>query len=122
MMIIKTIAACALIISLSACETKEEFETRRNQFNGQTVEEVSQRIGRPNTQDNTKAVWITINKYIDRDPIRRCRLGKCYTIGYHTREIIEKCTFTATLEAGRIKSSQYVGDNCGPLSPKLKTS
>jgi hypothetical protein len=122
MMIIKTIAACALIIPLSACETKEEFQTRRNQFNGQTVAEVSQRIGPPKTQDNTKAVWITINKYIDRKPITRCRLGKCRTVGYRTRTIEEKCTFTATLEAGRIKSSKYVGDNCGPLSPKLKTS
>ncbi len=122
MIINKTLSVFALLILVSACETKEEFETRRNQFNGQTVAEVSQRIGRPTAQGKTQAVWVTINKYIDRNPIRRCRLGKCYTVGYHTNEIIEKCTFTATFEAGRVKSSKYVGDNCGPLSPKLKTS
>jgi hypothetical protein len=122
MIINKTLSACTLLILLSACETKEEFQARRNQFNGQTVAAVSQRIGRPVAQDKTKAVWITRNTYVDRDPIVRCRQGRCYTVGYHTQVIEEKCTFTATLKAGRIMTSTYKGDSCGPLSPRLKKS
>ncbi len=122
MIINKTLSACALLVLVSACETKEEFQARRNQFNGQTVAAVSQRIGQPVSHTKTKAVWYTENRYVDRDPIVRCRQGRCYTVGYHTQVTVEKCIFTAALEAGRIKTSTYKGDNCGPLSPRLKKS
>ena len=122
MIINKTLSACALLVLVSACETKEEFQARRNQFNGQTVAAVSQRIGQPVSHTKNKAVWYTENRYVDRDPIVRCRQGRCYTVGYHTQVTVEKCIFTAALEAGRIKTSTYKGDNCGPLSPLLKKS
>lgn len=117
----KALIAITLTILLSGCfETKEEVEARQSQFNGSTVAQVSAVIGKPIAQDSGKAIWQYKNSYVDRVPIQHYMNGKWITSGYRNQTVNLDCKYTATLSAGRIKTSTYVGNSCNGFAPKIR--
>lgn len=114
------ITSAAAVLLTGCLETPEQAEARRTQFNGKTVAQVAEVIGKPTAQDKSKAVWMYQNSYTNRVPIQSYLNGAWVTTGYRTEQVRLKCTYTATLSAGRIKNSIYDGNSCARYSPKLK--
>lgn len=111
----------AMTLFLTGClETPEQAEARRTQFNGKTVAEVSEVIGKPTTQNKSKAVWMYQNSFTNRVPTQSYINGTWVTTGYRTEQVRLRCTYTATLSEGRIKTSHYDGNSCQKYSPKIK--
>jgi len=116
----KTLLAFALTLLVSGCfETKEDAEARRAQFNGRTVAQVAAVIGKPIAQDKSKAIWQYSNSYSKSVPIQHYINGRWVTTGYRTQQVNVDCTYTATLSAGRVKTSTYQGNSCVRFAPKL---
>jgi protein involved in sex pheromone biosynthesis len=111
----------ATTVLLSGClETPEQAEARRTQFNGKTIAQVANEIGKPTVQDDKKAVWIYQHSYTNRVPIQSYINGAWITTGYRSEQVRLNCTYTAKLNAGLIKTSTYDGNSCARYSPKLK--
>ena len=117
----KVLVAFTLTFALSGCfETKEEIAARRAQFNGKTVAQAATVIGKPIAQDKSKAIWQFSSSYSKSVPITHYMNGKWVTTGYRSQQVNVDCTYTATLSAGRIKTSTYRGNSCGRFAPKLE--
>ncbi len=115
----KALTALTLALLVSGCfETKEEAEARRIQFNGKTVAQVSAVIGKPTAQDNSKAVWQYQNSYTKQVPYQVYQSGIWITL-YRTEYVSQDCTYTATLNAGRLITSHYTGNSCRRFAPKI---
>lgn len=117
----KNLTAFALTLLISGCfETEEEVAARRAQFNGKAVAQVAVVIGKPIAQDRSKAIWQFSSSYSKSVPITHYMNGKWVTTGYRSQQVNVDCTYTATLSAGRIKTSTYKGNSCGRFAPQLK--
>ena len=116
----KALTALILTFLVSGCfETKEEIEARRAQFNGKTVAQVSSVIGKPIAQDKSKAIWRYENSYYKQVPYQVYQSGIWITL-YRSEYVSFDCTYTATLSAGRVITSHYIGNSCRRYSPKIK--
>jgi protein involved in sex pheromone biosynthesis len=118
---LKILAALTLTLFVSGClETKEEAEARQAQFNGKTVAQVVAVIGKPIAQDKSRAIWQFQSSYTRSVPIQQYINGKWVTRGYRTEQVNVDCTYTASLNSGRVTNSKYEGNSCGRYAPKLK--
>jgi outer membrane protein assembly factor BamE (lipoprotein component of BamABCDE complex) len=117
----KALVTLTMALLLSGCfETKEEIAAREAQFNGKTVSQVATIIGKPIAQDKSKAIWQYNSSYTRSEPITQFINGNWITVGYRNVPVNVGCTFTATLSAGRVKTSTYAGNRCERYAPKLK--
>lgn len=117
----KMLTISALTFILTSCiETKEEAEARRMQFNGQTLPQAYEIIGKPDVRDNTKAIWQYSNSYTQQIPIQNYKNGRWITNGYRTEYVNLACTYTAHLSGNRIISSEYKGNSCRRFAPTIK--
>jgi len=117
----KVLAALTLTLLLSGCfETKEQIAARQAQFNGKTVAQVAGVIGKPIARDRTKAIWQYHGTYTRSEPTYIYVNGQRILSGYRTIVGNLDCTFTAALQAGRVKNATYVGNSCARYAPKLK--
>ena len=122
MSIVKLSLAILSVITLSGCfETKEEREDRLAQFNGQTLNQVSEKIGEPDLQDKSKAIWNYKEIRVYKEPIYHYINGFRIRTGYYSDTEKFECKFTATLSGNRVKSSMYEGNSCRRFAPKIKT-
>ncbi|KAB7615698.1 hypothetical protein F9L33_02745 [Amylibacter sp. SFDW26] len=107
---------------LSAClfESAEQKVTRAQQFNGKTLAQVSSLIGPPTQQSANSAIW-HFDKTVEITETRfeNFQRGKSRLIGDVTETTHFNCTYTATLDQGRIASSQYDGNSCRRFSPTV---
>ncbi|PWE34104.1 hypothetical protein DDZ14_02815 [Maritimibacter sp. 55A14] len=85
------------------------------------MDQVVSVIGPPDSRDGSKAIWTYERISTNRVPVQHYINGRYVTIGFRTERIRYHCTYTAALNAGRIASSQYDGNNCYPFAPKLPT-
>lgn len=115
-----TILASITILSLAGCETPEERQARETQFNGKTVAEVEARIGKADRVTATSAIWKSEYTTTTRVPVYGGGPGgKQVLLYYRPQQTTHSCTYTATLNAGRVVLSDYVGNDCRRFAPKL---
>ena len=109
------------LIYLTGCETPEQRIARETQFNGIPLSEVTGIIGQPSLQSVEKAVWNYDNSYINQVPIYHHINGELLLVGFRRDRIRVSCTYTATLRAGQVINSSYVGNSCARFAPKLES-
>ena len=115
------IATVALFaFGLTGCiESEEEITARKAQFDGRLLSAVVSKIGAPQSQSNTQAVWDYKNTSTTRVPIQSLENGVFVTKGYRTQTTILTCNYVATLENGRVINSRYTGNSCRRYAPDL---
>lgn len=117
----KTLIPICLTLALSACETPEQQTARLEQFQGQTVAQVAEVIGKPTLKNKTTAVWFHESIHTEYRPYY-WPYGYGYGYGYGGRRTTYRlnCTLTATLKNDRVISSSYKGNSCKRFAPKIK--
>ncbi len=105
-------------MTLAACESTEDRTARETQFNGQPLKAVIAQIGAPTSRNAEKAVWQykeTTTKFV---PVYSYnQFGQARVTGHRRQTITLDCTYTATLKAGRVLSSDYQGNSCNRFAP-----
>lgn len=116
----KTISAICISLALTACETKEDATKRLTQFNGKTLAQVTDVIGKPTIENKTTAVWYHESTHTEYQPYYSPYIyGHRHHYGYrHSYTYRLKCTYTAKLKKGRVLSGIYKGNSCLRFAPK----
>lgn len=113
------IVICTSLI-LTACETKEDVAKRLTQFNGKTLAQVTEIIGKPTLQNETTALWYHESTHTEYQPIyHHNKYGHRHRYGYGNSYTYRlKCIYTAKLKKGRVASGTYSGNSCLRFAPK----
>lgn len=112
-------AIMAAAAALTACEAPEDRLARETQFDGATLDNVVSKIGPPDINTEQQAVWNHRNTYTNRVPIRHYVNGRWHTVGYRNERVVSECSYTATLDRGRVVASKYEGNSCRRFAPDL---
>lgn len=104
---------------IAGCESAEQVQARETQFIGQPLAQVIARIGAPQHQDASRAVWKHNDKVTQAIPIQTYRDGRYQFDGYRYETRHLTCTYVAILRAGYVQESHYSGNDCRRYAPKL---
>lgn len=122
MITVRTFVTLCTLPMLTAClfETTDQKVTRLTQFNGKTVAQVSQIIGKPTEQTTDSAIWAYSKTTTTREPVYEDFgvFGGLQIVYYDETTTTSKCTYTANLSKKRITSSLYDGNSCKRFAPK----